>query len=513
MMVRTNTASLFGLQGKMVQVEVDLTRGFPGYCVVGLAGTTIRESGYRVRSAIVNSGYSYPPGRITINLSPAEVRKEGSHFDLPIAVGLLAAMGEIPMDALQEIAFFGELSLDGKLSAVKGALPLVLTAAESGIKKVVLSIGNIEEVSLAEKIDIFPAGTLEDVVRFLKGECPLPNEDIEGRNKDAICSFAEDYADVRGQESAKRALVISAAGGHGIWMKGSPGGGKTMMARRLPSILPPMNYEEQVEVTNIYSVAGLLSEDVPFITQRPFRCPHHTATIPGLLGGGRIPRPGEFSLAHRGVLFLDEMAQFESRVLDALRQPLEDERVVVARQGGAAIFPGKVILVAASNPCKCGYGEDPNGRCTCSGSEIARYRAKLSAPFLDRIDLHVSVGRRPLDNDGNFRTMSSADMRELVLGARELQDRRYEDSRKALLLNGQLQPKELLRYCPMTREGELLLREAYDSLSLTMRTYHKTLMIARTIADIEGVGGTIQAEHIAEALQYRGKKNENNGDL
>lgn len=511
MMTKVLTAALFGLKGSVVKVEVDLARGFPGYNLVGLAGRTIRESGYRIRSAMVNGGYTYPAGRITVNLSPAQLRKEGSHFDLPIAVGLLASMGEIPLRILDGVAFLGELSLDGKLVPVKGALPLTSTVAKAGIKKVILPKKNQEEASLERRVQTYGATTLGEVIRFLKGERDILCRKTEANGGGDAENSSVDFSDIYGQESVKRAMIISAAGGHGLWMRGSPGVGKTMMARRLPSILPPMSFEEMVEVTNIYSVAGLLSEELPLIEKRPFRYPHHTVTVAGLLGGGSYPQPGEFSLAHRGVLFLDELAQFESRVLDALRQPLEEERVVVARQGGAAIFPGKVIFVAASNPCKCGYLEEAPNRCTCSALELAKYEKKLALPFLDRIDLHIRVGRGPVEVKEGQTSMSSKKMRKIVIKARERQRLRYgEKSLSQILLNGQLGPKELQMYCKLGRKEEKLLAEAYRGLGLSMRTCHKTVKIARTIADIEGKK-EILWEHIAEALQYRGIKKEAGG--
>lgn len=512
MMVKVVTASLFGLAGRPVQVEVDLAKGFPGYNVVGLAGTTIRESGYRVRSAMVNEGYNFPAGRITINLSPAESRKEGSHFDLPIAVGLLSAMGEVPFHVLNGLAVFGELSLDGRLVPVKGALPLISTVVKAGITKVVIPFGNREEAALARDVEIYPAETLKEVIGFLKGERKIKPWTYQSLGERKRMSWSSDFSDVRGQESVKRVMVICAAGGHGLWMRGSSGVGKTMMAQRLPTIMPPMSFEEKVEVTNIYSVAGLLSEEVPLIEERPFRSPHHTVTMAGLLGGGRSPRPGEFSLAHGGILFLDELPQFEARVLDALRQPLEEERVTVARQGGAAIFPGRVILVAASNPCKCGYLEDKAKECSCSAAEIARYQARLTNPFLDRIDLHVRVGRESTEGEGCFERMSSEKMAGMVAEARERQKRRYgkgidREGSYGVSLNSRLSPRGLAHYCRLGDKEEKLLKEAFETLHLSMRTYHRTIKIARTIADIEGKEN-IGCDHIAEALQYRGRERE-----
>lgn len=500
MLTRIRTASLIGVSGYVVTVETDWSRGMPSFRVVGLADATIRESLMRIRPAVKNSGYSFPQDRVTVNLMPAGRPKEGSHFDLPIAMGvILAGMDlEPPGDA----AFFGELSLDGRVNRINGALPLALAVRSEGMRTIVVPEANAREVSVLEDMRIIPVRTLEDAVLYVVN----PDLCVEYERKEE--SFAEepspDFAQVAGQESVKRALVIAAAGRHGVLMVGGPGCGKTMMAKRMPSIMPELTYEEQLEITGIYSVAGLLDEETPIMRKRPFRSPHHTITTVGLTGGGtgRV-RPGELSLAHGGVLFLDEFGEFDGRAIDALRQPLEEGVVRISRNSEEIEFPSRTLVVIASNPCKCGNLWDEKKICTCSRRQVDAYRRKLTGPFADRIDMSVKVAPVPgemIGAPGRGPSEDSVSMREMVKACAKLQQQRYEGS--PYRSNGDLDEKGIERYCAMSRDAGAVLRKAYDGMGLTMRAYSKVIKVSRTIADLGG-SGTIEAEHAAEALMYR----------
>ncbi len=501
MLTKVRTATLSGIRGYPVTVETDLHRGLPGFHIVGLADTTIKEASMRIKPAIQNCGGMFPGERVTVNLVPAGRPKEGSHFDLPIALGIMMLGTE--MIELEDTAFIGEVSLDGKINGVRGALPLAICLREAGVRNLVLPQENAEEASILEDINILPVAHLREAAEYVTGTRSLPvykRKETETKPAAGVLDFAQ----VVGQESVKRAILVGAAGSHGILMMGSPGCGKTMMARRIPGILPALTYEEKVEITGIYSVAGLLSADRPVIQQRPFRSPHHNITQTGLIGGGARPRPGELSLAHRGVLFLDELGEFEGKVIDAMRQPVEEGVIRINRHLEEMIFPSEVMMVIASNPCRCGNLWDSRKLCTCSPRQLESYRRKLMGPFADRIDIHIKVN--PVDTDSlgkfgeNLPRMSTAEMRSRVSDAREIQTERYKD--EPYHCNGHLDEKGIVRYCALGREGRELMMASYDRLGLSMRAYSKILRMARTIADLEG-SERIETEHVAEALLYR----------
>lgn len=497
-----HTASIKGLAGELIRVETYLTNQIPGIQVTGLASQTIKESKDRVRAAIRHSSFKFPEKRITINLVPAAKRKEGSHFDLPLAIGILIANKELQQKSCEDTAFIGELSLDGRVNSVKGALPLVMGLRDAGFSKIIIPFENCEEASLVPNVRIYGIKNLEEGVELLNvgGECWESNSSAYR----TLSGQTQDYSDVRGQEAAKRAITISVAGGHGIHMVGFPGSGKTMLAKRIPTIMPSMTREESLEVTKIYSVAGELSEKEPFVSVRPFRDPHHTISPSALLGGGNHPKPGELSLAHQGVLFLDEFPEFPRRVLEMLRQPLETRTITISRALETAVYPCNILLVAASNPCKCGYYGDTLRKCTCTLGEIHNYQSKISGPLLDRIDLQIQVPRVSSDELCQEKTSvvstSSGEMRKMVESARKIQKTRYGE--KSLILNGNLSASEIKKYCLVKKEGQELLKTAFDKLGLSFRAYHKILKLARTIADLEEAK-EIETCHIAEALQYR----------
>ncbi len=506
MLAKTYTCALMGIDGYPVEVEVDITSSLPSFDLIGLPDPSVREARDRVRSAIKNCGLEFPLKRITVNLAPADLKKEGSSYDLAIAVGILIATDQVPAgDNISNLFFAGELSLDGKVRKIPGALAMASSLGKPAFGnhvKLFVPRENAAEASLIENIEVRGVDTLKQLVSFLKGEGTIPQYHPDWTSFYREVDLQEDMNDIKGQGNAKRALEISAAGNHNLLFYGPPGTGKTMLARRLPSIMPQLSTEEMLDITRIYSVAGKLSPSCPLVTRRPFCAPHHSASVAGIIGGGRIPQPGEVTLAHLGVLFLDELPEYKREVLEALRQPVEDQRVTVTRSAATLQYPAAFTFVASMNPCPCGNYGDPRHHCRCSHYQIQKYHSKLSGPLLDRIDLQVEVPRldySELEMD-NSKIEASQVVRERVEKTRAVQKNRFY--RTSNLTNGGMSSKQLKKYCILTKEAKQLAKDAFTRLGLSMRGYDRILKVARTIADLDR-SEEIEAVHLAEAIQYR----------
>jgi magnesium chelatase family protein len=502
-LAKVYSSAVLGIDAYSVEVEVDIAKGLPSFNTVGLPDVAVKESKDRVKAAIKNSDFKFPTKRITVNLAPADVKKEGSLFDLPIALGILAATGQIEETEFKKYVILGELSLDGGVRSVPGALPISLASQKEGREGIILPLDNRGEAAVVKGLNVYPVENLSQTVDFLTEKIEIEpfSLDLEGVFEKGR-EYKVDFTDVKGQEHAKRALEVAAAGGHNVIMIGPPGSGKTMLARRLPTILPDMTLEEALETTKIHSIAGLIPSQTALIATRPFRSPHHTASDIALIGGGRIPRPGEVSLSHHGVLFLDELPEFKRNVLEVLRQPLEDGVVTISRAVTSLSYPAKFMLACAMNPCPCGFFGDPVNECTCTPPKIQKYRSRISGPLLDRIDIHLEVPRVKYKELASQETGERSEViRKRVNKARIIQQKRFQ-GRKGIFCNAHMEAKEIKEFCKITNESQELIKLAITQLGLSARAYDRILKVSRTIADLEGKPG-IEPAHVSEAIGYR----------
>ena len=505
MLARVFSCAVIGLEGVIVEVEVDYSNGLPAVIIVGLPDAAVQESRERVQTAVKNAGLHFPRHRIVVNLSPASIRKEGPAYDLPIALGVIILSGHLPHDVVENTLIVGELSLDGVVRHTRGILPMAATARANGYKRMFVPEADAGEAALIPDLEVYPVRTLADLYNHLVGRSLLTP--YQPSSSDALEPLytPTDFSEIKGQDHVKRALEVAAAGGHNVLMVGSPGAGKTLLARAMPGILPEMSIEESLDVTRIYSVADQLPAGTPLIRHRPFRSPHHTISHAGLVGGGNIPKPGEISLAHRGVLFLDEFPEFGSRVLEVMRQPMEDKVVTISRAKGSLTFSANFQLIAAMNPCPCGYYGDSQKPCTCAQGVVTKYQKRISGPMLDRIDIHIEVPRVDYEKlSGDRLGESSESIRARVQAARDIQQKRFANSKSDIICNADMRVGEIRQFCKLQDEGQSLMRAAMSQMNLSARAYHRILKLARTIADLAG-SEDIQSVHLAEALQYRPK--------